>query len=168
VIQTKEVVASNKSTKLWRPLAWLLTIVLLTNVIIPIGKSLVEEEFFSTSMMVIKTYHIQLPENQMYFELHAPKHEKLHPREIFHFVNTHNLHINQWFNPQVQILHKCIISSLWVEPINNQIPIHGNHETFGFFFPIVKFRRCSLPSLTTYVYVRRILIHWLCQKCCKI
>jgi hypothetical protein len=37
------------------------------------------------------------------------------------------------FYPQVQILHKCIVYSLWVEPINNQIPIHGNHQTLDFF-----------------------------------
>ncbi len=32
----------------------------------------------------------------MYLKLHPPKHEKLHPYEKFHFVNTWHLHIGQW------------------------------------------------------------------------
>jgi hypothetical protein len=47
-----------------------------------------------------------------------PKHEKLHPSENFHSMNICHLHIGQWepkFYPQVQILHICVVSSLWVE-----------------------------------------------------
>jgi hypothetical protein len=75
--------------------------------------------------MVIKTYNIQLPKNLMYLGLHPPKHGKLHPCENFHYVNICHLHIGQWgepkFYPQIQILHKCIVSSLWAKPIN--VPI---------------------------------------------
>jgi hypothetical protein len=28
--------------------------------------------------------------------LHPPKHEKIHPFEKFHFVNTCHFHIGQW------------------------------------------------------------------------
>jgi hypothetical protein len=64
--------------------------------------------------MVIKIYSVQLPENLMYLRLHPPKHEKLHPSKIFHSMNICHLHIDQYepkFYPQVQILHKCVVSS---------------------------------------------------------
>jgi len=46
----------------------------------------------------------------------------LHPCENFHFLK--HLSSSHWpmseptFYPQVQIMHRCVASSLWVEPIN--------------------------------------------------
>jgi len=80
--------------------------------------------------MVIKAYNIQLPENLMYLGLHPPKHEKLHASKFFYRINTLHLHIDQYeqiFYPQVQILHRCIVSALWAEPTN--ISIH-NHRKY--------------------------------------
>jgi hypothetical protein len=66
-----------------------------TRVVIPIAKSLVEEENPLAFAMVIKMYNAQLFENLMYLGLHPPKHEKLHTCENFHFVDTCHFHIGQ-------------------------------------------------------------------------
>jgi hypothetical protein len=67
-----------------------------TKVVILIAESLVEKEIpFLSSMVVIKTYNVQLLENLIYLGLHPPKHKKLYPCENFHFVNTCHLHIGQ-------------------------------------------------------------------------
>ncbi len=54
-----------------------------------------KKKILSTAM-VIKAYNVQLLKNLMYLWLHPPKHEKIHPFEKFHFVNTCHFHIGQW------------------------------------------------------------------------
>jgi hypothetical protein len=44
MIQTNEIIVSNKSTKLWKLLAWLLAIAIPASAIIPIEENLVEEK----------------------------------------------------------------------------------------------------------------------------
>ncbi len=93
------------------------------------SKAWLKKRILSIFAMIIKTYNVQLPENLMYLGLHPPKHErwKLHPCENFHFVNT--LSSSHWpmnepkFYPQVQILHRCVVSSLWAEPITMIPPV---------------------------------------------
>jgi hypothetical protein len=58
------------------------------------GKKVEEDNPFSL-FDGYQTYNVQLLENIMYLGLHPPKHGKLHPCEIFYFVNTCHLHIGQ-------------------------------------------------------------------------
>jgi hypothetical protein len=65
----------------------------LARAVIPIVESWLIKKILLVSMMVIKTYNVQLPKNLMYLGLHAPKDGKLHPCENFHSMNTCHLHI---------------------------------------------------------------------------
>jgi hypothetical protein len=60
----------------------------------------------------------------MYLGLHPPKHEKLHPCEknslCEHLSSPHWPMDEPKFYPQVQILHKCIVSSLWAKPTKHK------------------------------------------------
>ncbi len=76
-----------------------------------------KKRIFSTSMVI---------KNLIYIGLHSPKHEKLHPFEIVfceHLSFPHWQMSEQIFYPQVQILHRCIVSSLWAEPIKRHAKV---------------------------------------------
>jgi hypothetical protein len=75
----------------------------------------------STFVMVFKTYNIQLPKNLMYLGLHPPNTWKI--RSMWKFSFCEQLSSPHWpmseakFYSQVQILHTCVVSSLWAKLI---------------------------------------------------
>ncbi len=74
-----------------------LRFLVITPVFFHVETSLVEEDNpfnFYDGYQSPTTFN-QLPENLMYLRLHSSKHKKIHPCEIFHYVNTCHLHIGQ-------------------------------------------------------------------------
>jgi hypothetical protein len=52
----------------------------------------------------------------MYLGLHPPKHEKLHPFSFYEHLSSPHWPMSVSY-PRVQILHRCVVFSLHVEPI---------------------------------------------------
>jgi len=83
-------------------------------------------KILSAFAMVIKTYNIQLPENLMYLGLHPPKRGKITSMWKIsfneHLSSPHWPMGEQKIYTQVQIMHRCVLSSLWVKLIEDHWP----------------------------------------------
>jgi hypothetical protein len=75
-----------------------------------------KKRILSTSLMIIKTYNVQLLRVTVIQTWEIIFMWKFSFCE--HLSSPHWSMNEQIFYSQVQILHKCVVSSLWVEPIN--------------------------------------------------
>ncbi len=119
---TKSIVSSLKSCKLWKSIGWLLTIVIPARAVIPIVESLVEKEnpfSFYDGYQNLQRLTSQKPNVLRVTSTQTWKITSMWKFSFFEHLPFLDWPMNELeFYPKIQILHKCIVWSLWAEWIN--------------------------------------------------
>jgi hypothetical protein len=119
----KSTISSLKSYKLWRPLTWLLTIAIPVRTVIPTAESLVEEENpfnFYDGYQNLQHSTTWKPNVLRVTSTQTWKITSMWKFSFYEHVSFPHWPMNEpKFYPQVQIMHNCIVFSMWAKPINN-------------------------------------------------